>query len=37
MTYRTAASCIGIVIAAAIIASRGESAISDVAQQKSAG
>ncbi len=37
MTYRTAASCIGILIAAAIIASRGESAISDVAQQKSAG
>jgi hypothetical protein len=37
MTYRTAASCIGILIAAAIIASREEPAISDVAQQKSAG
>ena len=37
MVYRTAASCFGILIAAAIIASREEPAISDVAQQKSAG
>lgn len=37
MVYRTAASCFGILIAAAIIASRGEGAGANVAQQKSAG
>jgi hypothetical protein len=37
MTYRTVASCFGILIAAAIIASRAEPASSNVAQQKSAG
>jgi hypothetical protein len=36
MTYRTAASCLGILIAAAIIASRAEAG-ANVAQQKSAG
>jgi hypothetical protein len=36
MTYRTAASCLGILIAAAIIASRAEAG-AKVAQQKSAG
>jgi hypothetical protein len=37
MVYRPVASCIGILIAAAIIASRAEPARSNVAQQKSAG
>jgi hypothetical protein len=37
MVYRTVASCFGILIAAAIIASRGEGADSSIAQQKSAG
>jgi hypothetical protein len=37
MVYRTAASCFGIFIAATIIASRGEGADSNAAQQKSAG
>jgi hypothetical protein len=37
MVYRTAASCIGILIAAAIIASRKEPADANLAQQKSAG
>jgi hypothetical protein len=37
MVYRTVASCFGILIAAAIIASRAEPASSNVAQQKSAG
>jgi hypothetical protein len=37
MVYRTAASCFGILMAAAIIASRGEPAASNIAQQKSAG
>jgi hypothetical protein len=37
LTYRPVASCIGILIAAAIIASRAEPAGSNVAQQKSAG
>jgi hypothetical protein len=37
MTYRTVASCFGILIAAAIIASRAEPAGANVAQQKSAG
>jgi hypothetical protein len=37
LTYRTVASCFGILIAAAIIASRGEPAGSNIAQQKSAG
>ena len=37
MVYRTAASCFGILIAAAIIASRGEGTASNVAQQKNAG
>jgi hypothetical protein len=36
-TYRTAASCFGILIAAAVIASREEPASANVAQQKSAG
>ncbi|HEY2247490.1 MAG TPA: hypothetical protein VGH70_08625 [Bradyrhizobium sp.] len=36
MVYRTVASCFGILIAAAIIASREEPAGSNVAQQKSA-
>jgi len=37
MVYRTVATCIGILIAAAIIASRAEPAAANVAQQKSAG
>jgi hypothetical protein len=37
MTYRTVASCFGILIAAAIIASRAEPARANEAQQKSAG
>jgi hypothetical protein len=37
MVYRTAASCFGILIAAAIIASREDGAGSNVTQQKNAG
>jgi hypothetical protein len=37
MVYRTAASCFGILMAAAIIASRAEPAASNIAQEKSAG
>jgi hypothetical protein len=37
LEYRTVSSCFGILIAAAIIASRGEPAGSNVAQEKSAG
>jgi len=37
MVYRTAASCFGILMAAAIIASRAEPATSNIGQEKSAG
>ena len=37
MVYRTVASCFGILIAAAIIASREDGAGANVTQQKSAG